>query len=177
MTILFADVRNSTTITRELGVERMRSLLDRFFRTAYDIVVDADGIVDKFLGDAVLALFNVPVRREDHVARSVSVAMRLQRAVQSLNAEATEEEALGVGIALSTGFAIAGRLGSNDPSSYTAVGEIVNLAARLQQKAEPGQVLVTQTVYDVIGPAFPNARPGNFELAGFEKPVVAYLLS
>lgn len=177
VSVLFADVRNYTSMTRQLGVERVAPLMDSFFHTGFDIVVRHDGILDKFIGDAIIALFNVPVRRDDHVDRSVAAATELQRAVERINSASNNDTLLQIGIGISTGFALAGRLGSNDPSSYTAIGDVVNIAARLQTNAEPGEVVVTQEVYDAVGAAFPNAQRREYQLKGIIEPVTAYILT
>lgn len=176
MTVLFADCRNYTAMTRELGVERMAPLMDTFFRSTYEVVVTEEGILDKFLGDACLALFNVPVRRDDHVARAVKAACQVQHEVVRMNAARGDEPALEVGIAISTGFALAGRLGSNEPSDYTAIGDVVNIASRLQGHAGAGELLVTGAVYEAVRDSFPDAERREYELKGVEGHVAAYLL-
>lgn len=175
--MLFADCRNYTGLTHELGVEKLAPLIDTFYRTAYDIVVKHDGIVDKFLGDACMALFNVPVRFDDHVERAVAAATELQLAVARTNATTSEEKIFQVGIGISTGFALAGRIGSDKPSDYTAIGDVVNIASRLQSQAAPGEVVVTEQVYEAVRDAFPNAVRRQCELKGIAEPVTAYALT
>lgn len=175
--MLFADCRNYTGLTHELGVEAVGPVVDSFFRTGYDIVVKHNGIVDKFLGDALMALFNVPVRLEGHVERAVAAAMELQLSVTRIAAATSGEKILQVGIGISTGFALAGRIGSDKPSDYTAIGDVVNIAARLQGQAAPGEVLVTEPVYDIVSRAFPNAARREYQLKGIPEPVAAYVLT
>lgn len=175
--MLFADCRNYTGLTHELGVEKVGPVVDSFFRTAYDIVVKHDGIVDKFLGDALMALFNVPARLEGHVERAVAAAMELQLAIARMNAAMSGERILQLGVGIGTGFALAGRIGSDKPSDYTAIGEVINIAARLQGQAAPGEVLVTEPVYDIVRSAFPNAARNQYQLKGIPDPVAAYVLT
>lgn len=159
-----------------LGAEKVARVMDEYFREAFDIVVKYDGIVDKFIGDACLALFNVPARRVDHVARAVAAAKEIRQAVKRLNLEQQWRAELGVGIAVSTGYALAGRIGSNHPSDYTAVGEVVNIAARLQEHAQPGQILVTEDVYRAVPSDLPIAGHQGYQLRGITTPVTAYMV-
>lgn len=164
-------------MTQALGAERIAPVMDSFFRAAYELVVKYDGIVDKFMGDAVMALFNVPIRREDHVGRAVGAATELQRAVERLNKDQPDEIWLHVGVGISTGHALAGRIGSNNPSEYTAIGEVVNVASRLQSGAKSGEILVTQDVYLAMAGAFPQAERRELSLKGLSGLVAAYVLA
>ena len=175
--MLFADCRGFTTLMHARGPEAVKPLIDAFFRKCSEVVISQDGIVDPFLGDAALAFFNAPIRHEDHVARAVTVATQIQLGVLRVGAVAGEEGPLEVGIGISTGLAFTGTVGSNDCKDYTAIGDVVNIAARLQGHAEPGEVLVTEEVYKAVGRAFPNARERLVELKGIPKPVRAYALS
>ena len=151
--------------------------MDEFFRRCTDIVVRHDGIIDHFLGDAVLALFNVPIRHEDHIARASKAAIEIQSAVPDINASIGEEGVVQVGIGISTGMAYAGVVESNNCSDYTALGEAVNVASRLQGEAAPGEILVTGQVYESMQGDFPNAPERTFELKGIAEPVKAYSLT
>lgn len=161
----------------ERGPEAVKPMVDAFFRRCSEVVISQDGIVDHFLGDATLAFFNAPIRHEDHVARAVTAATQIQLGVLRVGATAGEEDPLKVGISISTGLAFTGTVGSNDCKDYTALGDVVNIAARLQGQAASGEVLVTEEVYQVVGRAFPNARERLVELKGIPKPVRAYALS
>ena len=124
-----------------------------------------------------MAFFNVPFKQEDHVAQAVTVATQIQLAVPRINARLGGEEILQVGIGISTGLAIVGTLGSNKTQDYTAVGDSVNIAARLQGEAAPGEVLVTEEAYEAVRKAFPNALRRVCQLKGINEPVVAYALT
>ena len=174
--MLFADARGFTTLVHERGPEALRPVMDDFFRRCREIVVRHDGIVDHFLGDAVLALFNAPVRHEDHAARAVRAAMAIQAVMPEVNAAAGEEGLLRVGIGISTGLAYTGVVGSDNCSDYTALGDTVNIASRLQGEAAAGEVLVTEQLYEQIADAYPDADKRVLELKGIGEPVPAYLL-
>ena len=106
----------------ERGPEAMKPLVEEFFNMCRDVVVNQDGIVDHFLGDAVMALFNVPIRHEDHIARAVKCATEIQLAVPEINAKLQEVDVLKVGIGVSASLAYCGTVGSNDCKDYTALG-------------------------------------------------------
>lgn len=174
--MLFADCRNFTTLMHQRGPEAMRPVVDEFFRRCSEVVVGYDGIVDHFLGDAVLALFNVPIRHDDHLVRAVNAARDIQRIVPRVNAAVGEKDLLRVGIGVSSGVAYTGVVGSNNCTDYTALGEAVNIAARLQGEAAPGEVLVAATEHKDVPGLFPDATERVFTLKGIPEPVTAYRL-
>ena len=159
------------------GPETVRPLVDEFFRRCRDIVVSHDGIVDHFMGDAVLALFNVPIWHDDHIAQAIGAATEIQLAMPAINATVGKEDLLHVGIGVTTGVAYTGVVGSDNCDDYTALGDAVNIASRLQGEAAPGEILVDKDVYEKVGSAFPNARKRVLELKGIKEPVHAYSLN
>lgn len=144
---------------------------------ASEVVIGHDGIVDHFLGDAVMAFFNVPIKHEDHIARAIAAALEIQMALPRLDARLAGAEGLRVGVGIHTGLAFVGTLGSTSPKDYTAVGDAVNIAARLQGQAAPGEVLVTDTAYEAVRAAFPHAQRQVYEVKGIPDPIVAYVLT
>ncbi len=161
----------------ERGPEAVRPMVDEFFRRCSEIIVAHDGIVDHFLGDAVLGLFNAPIRRNDHAAQAVSAATEIQQAVPQINRNIGEEGLLQVGIGISTGMVYAGVVGSNNCSDYTALGDAVNIASRLQGEADAGEILVSEQTYDEMAEPFPHTSERLFELKGISKPVRAFSLT
>ena len=169
VTVLFADCRGFTTLMREQGPEAVRPLVDGFFRRCHGIVVGQDGIVDHFLGDAVLALFNVPIHHEDHVARAVMAAVEIQKTPE-------QHGPLRVGIGITSGLAFTGMVGSNNCGDYTALGDAVNLAARLQGEAAPGEVLLDEAAYLHVKDVFPFANERAVQVKGISGKIKAYPL-
>ena len=137
--MLFADCRGYTRLTHELGIERLAPITEQFFKTSAEIIRDHHGIVDQLLGDAIMALFNVPIKHDDHVHRAVSAAFRIQEGVDHINAKLDGGIALGVGIGIATGTALATNMGSTSCNDYTMVGDSINIASRLQGKAATGE--------------------------------------
>ncbi len=177
VTVLFADCRDYTSLTRELGVEKIAPVMEEFFRTASQIVIGRDGIVDHFLGDAVMAFFNVPIQRADHVAQAIAASAEIQLGVPHINATSGGAEILRVGIGIATGWCLVTSAGSTKCGDYTVVGDTVNVASRLQGQAAPGEIIVTEATYQAIQSAFPNAKRRQYELKGISEQVVGYVLT
>ncbi len=123
-----------------------------------------------------MALFNVPIKHDDHVLRAVNAAFRIQEAVQHINATVEGGVVLGVGIGIATGAALATNMGSSNCSDYTMVGDTINIAARLQGQAAPGEILVTEDAYQPINRAFPGVMRAEYLLKGIAHPVAAHRL-
>jgi adenylate cyclase len=174
ITVLFADLSSFTELTHDLGAERTHQVVDAFLRMATDVLVKHGAFIDKYIGDAVMALFNVPIRHDDHARRAILAAIKLGSALKSLGDRFDLFLEASVGIA--TGYARVGRLGSEDSKDYTAVGDVVNLAARLQGKAGSGGILVSEESYAKHSADFPEATPEQLLLKGFREPVMAYRL-
>jgi class 3 adenylate cyclase len=174
ITVLFADLSSFTELTHDLGAERTHEVVDAFLRMATEVLVKHGAFIDKYIGDAVMALFNVPIRHEDHARRAISAAVELESALQSLGSRFGLALEASVGIA--TGYARVGRVGSEDSKDYTAIGDVVNLAARLQGKAGAGELLIAQDSYVKHSGEFPDAAAEQIVLKGFREPVTAYRL-
>ncbi len=174
--MLFADCRGYTRLTQELGIEKVAPVTEEFFKTSAGLIREHHGIVDHFLGDAVMALFNVPIKHDDHVLRAVNAAFRIQESVQRINAKLDGVFVLGVGIGIATGTALATNMGSTNCDDYTMVGDSINIASRLQGQAAPGEVLITGDAYNSISETFPDAMHAEYVLKGFPQPVGAYRL-
>ena len=174
ITVLFADLSSFTELTHDLGAERTHEIVDAFLRMATDVLVQHGAFIDKYIGDAVMALFNVPIRSKDHARHAILAGTALGSTLQNLGARFGLALQASVGIA--TGYARVGRLGSEDNKDYTAIGDVVNLAARLQGKAGAGEILIGEESYVKHSAAFPEARSEILVLKGFREPVTAYRL-
>ncbi|HEU5463529.1 MAG TPA: adenylate/guanylate cyclase domain-containing protein, partial [Candidatus Binatia bacterium] len=142
ITVLFADLSGFTELTHDLGAEKTHETVDAFLRMATDVLVRHGAFIDKYVGDAVMALFNVPLRYPDHSRRAIQAAHELADELKALSERVHLPLKASMGIA--TGFAHVGRLGSDDSKDYTAIGDVVNLAARLQGKAGAAEILVAE---------------------------------
>lgn len=147
-TVMFVDLRGFTNIASGLSPEATLDLLDRFFERVVPFVLAEDGTVDKFLGDGLLAVFGAPVYQEDAPQRAVRAALALRTAVQGL-------ADVSVGIALATGPLVAGHVGTKIRHEFTVIGDVVNLASRLQSEAGPNEILIDRSTRDALGETYP----------------------
>ncbi|MGD9509951.1 MAG: adenylate/guanylate cyclase domain-containing protein [Geminicoccaceae bacterium] len=165
--VLFMDLVGFTAITAELGAEDTQALLSGFFATVDGIVARHGGTVDKHIGDCVMALFGAPIAHGDDVLRSVRAALAILAAMPEISANVGRPLEVHGGIAV--GDVVAGGIGAGQ-SSYTVTGDTVNLAARLADRAEAGEVLVADTVRLVLGDQARLDNVGEVTLQGFAQP-------
>ncbi len=146
VTVLFCDIANSTRLAERMGAEAMHALLQRFFGLSLEEVHRYEGTVNQFLGDGFMALFGAPIAHDDDARRGVLAALGIRRLLRARQRElgmSPSAEELQVRMGLNTGLVVVGSIGDNLRMDYTAVGDTTNLAARLQQSAQPGQILVS----------------------------------
>lgn len=169
MTVLFADVRNSTAVAEGMSAGDYSRLLERFYRLASEAVTTHDGIVDKFLGDGVMALFIPALTGEDHAGRAIAAARRLLTRLDQM-----PELPLPVGIGIHSGLAFAGLIGSHpdshDEGDFTALGDVVNVAARLGSVAPAHRILVSRAAAGSLGAA-DGAAVQTIEIRGRSEPL------
>ena len=175
VTVLFSDVTESTRLGHELDPESMRELMTRYFDEMRPILERHSGVVEKFIGDAVMAVFGVPRVHEDDALRAVRAAIEMRETLLSLNEDF--QRAWGVAvqarIGVNTGEVIAG-----DPAqghSFVA-GDTVNTAARLEQSAQPGEILIGESTYNLVRAAAVAEDAGPLALKGKPEPVRALRL-
>lgn len=146
ITVLFADLRGFTTLSEANTPETVVDLLNRFFTLMSEVIFRHGGTLDKYIGDGVLALFGAPYPTERDAVKAVRAAIDMQRAVQTFNKElvAAGQPPIGVGIGINTGAAIVGFIGSESRLDYTAIGDTVNTAARLEHLAKAGQIIISE---------------------------------
>lgn len=174
ISVLFADLSSFTELTQELGPKRTHEVIDAFLKMATNILVKHYGFIDRYIGDAVMAFFNAPVQRDDHAAQAVDAALEIQAGMSQLQERFGLDLKAGVGIA--TGWARVGRIGSEDRKDYTAIGDVVNLAARLEGQARPGEILIHSRVYEEVAADFPDTPSESLWLKGFREPTLTYYL-
>ena len=173
-TVMFADVRNYTGLSQSLPPNAMSQLLDTFYDACASAIWEQDGLLNKTIGDAVMAVFNFPVSHPDHAARAVRAARELQRRCREARA-ALDLGAIdfGIGIGISTGALSFGEFGRSH-RDLTAIGTVVNTAARAQSAAAPGQILVTRAVADSMGEELARSVAGQYQLKGFAEAIELY---
>lgn len=151
MTVFFADVSGFSTISENLDPEDLIRIINGYFTIAAEALNEYEGIIDKFMGDAVMALFNTQLNpMEDHVDRAVRAGLKMQHAVMAYRESLPENERLFFSAGIHTGEAVAGNVGSSFRKDFTAIGDAVNLAKRLEETATSQQIVISQAVYEKV---------------------------
>jgi adenylate cyclase len=174
VTVLFADVVNSLTIASALGTERLREIMADVFGCAATITRRYGGTVDKFTGDGIMALFGAPVALEDHAFRACLTALDIQEQIARLADDVQRRDgvALQLRVGLNSGQVIAGEI-SSDARAYTAVGEQVGLAQRMESVAPPGGVMLSESTARLVEQATVLGAPEWVTVKGADEPVRA----
>jgi class 3 adenylate cyclase/tetratricopeptide (TPR) repeat protein len=175
VTIVFSDVTGSTSLGERLDPEALRRVMGRYFDRMAELIEGHGGTVEKFIGDAVMAVFGVPRLHEDDAVRAIRAAAEMQRAIDDLNAELLREHGVGIAarIGVNTGEVVAG-----DPAAgqRLVTGDAVNVAARLEQSASPGDVLMGESTYRLVKDAVEVEVVPALSVKGKEEPLPAYRL-
>jgi adenylate cyclase len=153
VTVLFADIRGFTPLSEQMDAREVVDLLNDFFGVMTAAIFQSNGTLDKFIGDCVMALFGAPIPSERSPRNALVAAVRMQQQVARLGAERVQRglAPIRIGIGLHHGPAVVGNIGSAERMQYTAIGDTVNIAARLVSRAEPGQILVSEAMYKAAG--------------------------
>jgi len=153
VTVLFADVVAFTPFAEAAGPERVVSFLNELFTVLSEVVFRHGGIIDKFIGDSLMAIFGAPTEQQDHASRALGAAEDMHRFVEASAPAWRERYGFDVKLAigLSSGEVVVGNLGSETRMEYTAIGDVVNIAARLEALARPGQTLVVESTTAAAG--------------------------
>ncbi len=173
ISVLFADVVAFTPIADSLAAEETVGLLNELFTILTEIVFRYEGTVDKFIGDSVMAIWGAPQLQPDHAARAVAAAEDMMRWLEAGNQGWRQKFGVTVELAIgiNSGHAVVGNVGSETRMQYTAIGDVVNVAARLESIARPHQILVTQATKSSAGSDFEYASLGSRQLVGRRDPV------
>jgi len=150
VTTLFADIRGFTSFSETRIPEELIETLNHYLSLAAQAVLEQEGTLDKFMGDAVMAIFNAPLPQPDHTLRAVRAALAMKEAIATFHQELDSEVRLNFGVGINVGEAVVGNIGAAKLMNYTAIGNSVNLAKRLQENAEAGQILLSQSAYDAV---------------------------
>jgi class 3 adenylate cyclase len=152
VTVLFCDLTNSTALAARVGPETMHALLNQFFAWALTEVHRYEGTINQFLGDGFMALFGAPIAHEDHARRAVLAALGLQRRLHAEHSDLQAQHGVGLAVRMgvNTGLVVVGAIGDNLRMDYTAVGDTTNLAARLQQTADPGRIVLSEATHRLV---------------------------
>lgn len=170
--VMFADMRGFTSRSETMSPTAAAGLANRFYEKAAEVLIRHVAIIDKMEGDEVMALFIPRLIAGDYLRNMVHAAEDLLDAVGESGGDAW----CPLGIGLGAGVAFVGNVGSGEVKDFTAIGDVVNTAARLQAQAQAGQIVMSATVYDRVRDAHPDAQPVELELRGKAELVQAYVL-
>ena len=170
--VLFADVRGYTALSESLPSAQVAELMNRFYALATDVLLRHDAVIDKLIGDEVMALF-IPSWTPDAIAEMVSAGGELLRGV---GFGSGEEPWLPLGVGVDCGVASVGNVGTEDVKDFTAIGDVVNTAARLQEGAHAGQLVMSESVYAAVQREWPEPEAVDLELKGKSEAVRAYVI-
>jgi adenylate cyclase len=165
--VLFADVRNSTSLGERSTATEFAGQLNRFYAVATEVLIRHDAVIDKLIGDEVMGLFLAGLAGPGYRGKTALAAIDLARATTDLP----------VGVAANAGVAFVGNVGSGAVLDFTALGDAVNVGARLQSFASPGEVVLSSSLYDSIASAHPGARTELLQVKGRADPVQVAVLS
>jgi adenylate cyclase len=178
ITVLFADIRGFTTLAHTLAPQALVSLLNEYLTAMTRIVFKHDGVVDKFIGDAIMAFWNAPMPQPDHARRACQTALEMISTLRDLQADWQRRgmPMFEVGIGINSGPAVVGNIGSLERLQYTALGDTTNVASRLEGlSTEYGtQIVIGETTRKEAGPAFEYRELDRVAVKGREEPLVVY---
>jgi adenylate cyclase len=175
VTVLFADIVGFTSMSEKMEPHRVSLILNDYFTEMTDIIFSNDGTLDKFIGDAIMAIFGAPIPMEDHALRAVKTALEMKKRLQELNEEKFTTVPFQIRIAINSGRVVAGDIGSPKRIEYTVLGNTVNVASRLESSvARPDQIVVGENTQEMIADFIETTSLGPFNLKGLEKSIMVY---
>jgi class 3 adenylate cyclase len=175
ISVLFCDIRGFSALTQNMPPQEVIEMLNEHMTALTRIVKEHNGVLDKFVGDLLMAIFGAPVSHAEDTLNAGRCALRLIQERKRLNETSRHQLQIGIGIA--TGNVVAGCMGSADRLNYTVLGERVNLASRLCKQAGPSQVIIDQTTREKLGDAATSAPLPAFNVKGFSENITAYELT
>ncbi len=171
VTVLFADIRGFTSFSEKMPPDQVVAELNSLLKVMVDCTFEYQGTLDKFIGDAILVLFNAPLNQEDHVLQAVRMALEMQSRI------AQHSTQLSIGIGIHMGEAVVGNIGTPQRMEYTAIGSTVNIASRLCDQAQAGKVVASQQVYEMVGSQFRSESLGGVKVKGITEPIAMWCIT
>lgn len=176
VTVMFADISGFTAMSEKLDPEEVRSMINGCFERLGAVIDQYGGHIDKFIGDEIMALFGAPVAHENDPERALRAALDMMAALETFNAEHADmiPKPLKLHFGINSGLVIAGGIGTHQRQDYSVMGDTVNLAARLEDLSEAGEILVGEDTYRLTAPLFQFETRPPVRVKGKEKPVQVY---
>ena len=176
VSILFADIRGFTSFSENLPPEQLVDVLNQYLSMAAASILMYEGTLDKFMGDAVMGIFNAPLRQDDHVLRAVRAAAAMQRAITEYHNRIDQARHLSFGVGLHVGEVVVGNVGMSDRMDYTAIGDAVNLAKRIQENTPAGKILMSDEIHRRVSDYIEAMFYQEMHVKGRQQPVKMYEL-
>ncbi len=175
ISVLFADLTAFTSLTEKLEPQEAMNRVNTFLSAMTDVIFQNEGTLDKYIGDAVMAVFGAPFSQEDHARRAVRTALEMFRALEEINRIHSFPDPLRMRIGINSGRVIAGDVGSEKRLEYTVMGNSVNIAFRIEnQIAQADEIIIGESTKEKIGDLFPTVSLGSMPLKGIEQPLRLY---
>lgn len=174
LTVLFADLRGYSRVTEALPPDQLLDVLNGYLSVAVQAVLAHEGTISRYAGDLIMAIFNAPLPQPDHTLRAVRAALRLKRDMAAYHATLPEHLRTGFGIGVVAGRAVVGNVGAREWLNYTAIGDVVNLAQRLEEIAASGEVLTDGATRQALGHSVRVQARGLTPIRGRREPVDVY---
>ncbi len=176
VTIFFSDIRGFTPMSEALTAEEVVHILNEYFTAMTAIIFKYEGTLDKFMGDAIMAIYGAPIDMPDHAERAVLAAVEMSQKMQELQAKWRMEgkREVNIGIGINTGEVVVGNIGSMQRMEYTAIGDNVNLTQRLESVAEKGQILISSATYEQVKHRIVAKMLDPIKVKGKAEKVIAY---
>jgi len=173
ITILFSDIRGFTSMSEKLSPTQIVKLLNKYFKSMIDVVFKFNGTLDKIVGDELMVLYGVPLKSEDDTDNAVKTAIQMFKSLDKFNQRIIKDgfKPFEIGIGINKGKAVSGNIGSNQQMNYTVIGDTVNLGARLCSHAKSGQILISNSVKEVISDKYKFKSIPSIEVKGKSKPI------
>jgi adenylate cyclase len=175
VTVLFADIVGFTTMSEKMTPSAIGLVLNDYLSRMTDAIFMFEGTLDKYIGDAIMAVFGAPLDMPDHASRAVKTAIEMRNRLAEFNAERKSGPLLNIRIGINSGKAVAGEIGSVNKREYTVLGDTVNTASRLESSvAKPGLIVIGPNTYQAVQGQFDLRPMGEFSLKGKENKVIVH---
>lgn len=172
--ILFTDIVGFTPLSESLPPREINIILNRYFSRMTDIIFSYDGTLDKYIGDAMMAVFGAPMEKKDDAERAIRAALEIRKQLRGMMARTIESERFDIRIGINTGRVVAGNIGSPKRLEYTVIGDPVNIAARLETIAQPNQILIGDETYRAVNHRFKIRKVGPKMVKGKRSKIMVY---
>jgi len=174
VTILFTDIVSFTPLSERLAATEVSILLNHYFRRMTDIIFDYNGTLDKYIGDAIMAVFGAPIERENDAERAIMAALEMRKSLFQMMETVEPDRKFDIRLGINSGKVVAGNLGSPKRMDYTVIGDTVNTASRLESIGEPNQILIGENTYQLVKGKFNIREVGEKLVKGKKQAVMIY---